>query len=147
MSNANLHPIEILLVEDSPSDANLTMRELSKAKIANQIHWLEGGEAAIDYLYQRGEFANANRPDLILLDLNLPGMDGRDVLSVIKSDEDLQRIPVVVLTTSADEEDVLRSYNLHANCYVTKPVDIKQFIEVIQLINTFWLAAVKLPNR
>ncbi|HEY9652652.1 MAG TPA: response regulator [Coleofasciculaceae cyanobacterium] len=142
----NFRSVEILLVEDSPSDANLTIREFSKAKIANNLHWVEDGEAAMEYLHQQGEYANAPRPDLILLDLNLPGMDGREVLAEVKSDHDLKRIPVVVLTTSNDEQDVLHSYNLNANCYVTKPIDIEQFIHVVQLINEFWLAAVMLPN-
>lgn len=100
----------------------------------------------MEYLHQQGEFANAPRPDLILLDLNLPGMDGREVLAEVKSDQDLKRIPIVVLTTSNDEQDVLHSYNLNANCYVTKPIDIENFIHVVQLINEFWLAAVLLPN-
>ncbi len=146
-SSPSYRPIEILLVEDSPSDANLTIREFSKAKIANNLHWVENGEDAMDYLHRQGEFANACRPDLILLDLNLPGMDGREVLAEVKADMSLKRIPIVVLTTSTDEEDVLRSYNLNVNCYVTKPIDIHQFIHVIQLINEFWLAAVKLPGE
>lgn len=142
----NFRSVEILLIEDSPSDANLTIREFSKAKIANNLHWVEDGETAMEYLHQQGEFANAPRPDLILLDLNLPGMDGREVLAEVKSDQDLKRIPIVVLTTSNDEQDVLHSYNLNANCYVTKPIDIENFIHVVQLINEFWLAAVLLPN-
>lgn len=146
-SSPSYRQIEILLVEDSPSDANLTIREFSRAKIANNLHWVENGEEAMDYLRCQGEFANVPRPDLILLDLNLPGMDGREVLAEVKADADLKRIPVVILTTSNDEEDVLRSYNLNANCYVTKPIDIHQFIHVIQLINEFWLAAVKLPGE
>lgn len=141
----NFRAIEILLVEDSPSDANLTIREFSKAKIANNLHWVEDGETAMEYLRNQGEFTDAPRPDLILLDLNLPGMDGREVLEEVKSDTDLKRIPVVILTTSNDEQDVLRSYNLNANCYVTKPIDIEQFINVVQLIKEFWLAAVLLP--
>jgi len=146
-SNPNYRPIEILLIEDSPSDANLTIREFNRAKIANNLHWVENGEDAIDYLRCQGEFVDVPRPDLILLDLNLPGMDGREVLAEVKADADLKRIPIVILTTSTDEEDVLRSYNLNANCYVTKPIDIHQFINVIQLINEFWLAAVKLPGK
>ena len=142
----NFRPIEILLVEDSPSDAHLTIREFSKAKIANNLHWVEDGETAMEYLRNQGEFTDAPRPDLILLDLNLPGMDGREVLEEVKSDTDLKRIPVVILTTSNDEQDVLRSYNLNANCYVTKPIDIEQFINVVQLIKEFWLAAVLLPT-
>lgn len=146
-SSLDLRPIEILLVEDSPSDANLTIREFGRAKIANNLHWVEDGEAAMEYLHCQGAFATAPRPDLILLDLNLPKMDGREVLEAVKADPVLKRIPIVILTTSTDEEDVLRSYNLNANCYVTKPIDIQQFIHVVQLINEFWLAAVKLPTE
>lgn len=142
----NYRPVEILLVEDSPSDANLTIREFSRAKIANNLYWVENGEDAMDYLNSRGAFTHVPRPDLILLDLNLPGMDGREVLAEVKADLQLKQIPIVVLTTSTDEEDVLRSYNLNANCYVSKPIDIHEFIRAIQLINEFWLAAVKLPN-
>lgn len=138
-------PIEILLIEDSPSDANLTIKGLNKAKIANNVRWFEDGETGLEYLQQQGEFANAPRPDLILLDLNLPGMDGREVLCEVKSDPALKRIPVVILTTSADDRDILKSYDLNANCYVTKPVDIYQFLQIVQLINDFWLAAVRLP--
>lgn len=137
--------INILLVEDSQSDANLTIREFKKSKISNTLHWVEDGESAIAYLRKEGEYANAASCDLILLDLNLPGMDGQEVLAEVKSDPDLKQIPVVVLTTSADEQDVLKSYNLNANCYLTKPVDIQQFLNVVQLINSFWLAAVRLP--
>ncbi|MGA7935153.1 MAG: response regulator [Kovacikia sp.] len=137
--------IEILLVEDSPSDANLTIRSFNQAKIANNLHWITDGEAALDFLHRQGEYRDAVRPDLILLDLNLPGTDGREILAEIKSNPELKRIPVVVLTTSADEEDVLRSYNLNANCYITKPFDVNQFMQVVQLIGDFWLAAVRLP--
>ncbi|MBD1921408.1 response regulator [Microcoleus sp. FACHB-831] len=137
--------INILLVEDSQSDANLTIREFKKSKISNTLHWVEDGESAIAYLRKEGEYVNAASCDLILLDLNLPGMDGQEVLAEVKSDPDLKQIPVVVLTTSADEQDVLKSYNLNANCYLTKPVDIQQFLNVVQLINNFWLAAVRLP--
>ncbi|MBW4582428.1 MAG: response regulator [Tildeniella nuda ZEHNDER 1965/U140] len=140
-----LNSIEILLVEDSPSDAHLTIKSFEQAKITNSLHWVEDGETAMDYLRQQGEYTNALRPDLIVLDLNLPGMDGREVLAEIKGDPDLKRIPVVVLTTSSSEEDILRSYNLNANCYVTKPFDVRQFMQVVQLIGDFWLAAVKLP--
>jgi CheY-like chemotaxis protein len=125
----------------------LTIREFSKAKIANNLHWVENGEDAMDYLHCQGEFVDVLRPDLILLDLNLPGMDGREVLAEVKADPLLKNIPIVILTTSTDEEDVLRSYNLNANCYVTKPIDIYDFIRAVQLINEFWLAAVKLPHN
>ena len=145
MALQTLNSIEILLIEDSPSDANLTMQSLEQAKITNRLHWVEEGEASMDILYQRGEYINAPRPDLIVLDLNLPGMDGREILAEVKADPDLRRIPVVVLTTSSNEEDVLRSYDLNANCYVTKPFNVQQFIQVVQLISDFWLTAVKLP--
>ncbi|HEY9698311.1 MAG TPA: response regulator [Trichocoleus sp.] len=147
MNSSLSQPIEILLIEDSPSDANLTIREFRRAEIANHLHWVEDGETAIDYLKQQGNYQDAARPDLILLDLNLPGLDGREVLAEIKADAVLKRIPVIVLTTSASEEDILRSYNLSANCYITKPIDIQQFIQVIQLINDFWMKAVKLPSE
>lgn len=145
--NLYFRPVRILLIEDSPSDANLTIREFSRAKIANELSWVEDGETAMDYLHCRGKFVDAVRPDLILLDLNLPGMNGQEVLAEVKADADLKRIPIVILTTSTDEEDILRSYNLNANCYVTKPLDINQFIRVIQLINDFWVAAVTLPSE
>jgi two-component system, chemotaxis family, response regulator Rcp1 len=140
-------PIEILLVEDSPSDANLTIKGFSNARIANNLHWVEDGESAMNYLLLQGEFADAMRPDLILLDLNLPGMDGREVLTEIKSDPNLRFIPVVVMTTSNDEQDISYSYNLNANCYVTKPIDVYQFIQILQLIKDFWLLAVTLPRK
>ncbi|MEH1822787.1 MAG: response regulator [Nostoc sp.] len=140
-------PIEVLLVEDSPSDANLTIKGFSNAQIANNLHWVEDGESAINYLREQEEFTNVPRPDLILLDLNLPGMDGREVLTEIKSDPNLKSIPVVIITTSTDEQDILESYNLSANCYVTKPIDIYQFIQVVQLIKDFWLIAATLPQK
>jgi two-component system, chemotaxis family, response regulator Rcp1 len=140
-------PIEVLLVEDSPSDANLTIKGFLNAQIANNLHWVEDGESAINYLREQEEFTNVPRPDLILLDLNLPGMDGREVLTEIKSDPNLKSIPVVIITTSNDEQDILRSYNLSANCYVTKPIDIYQFTQVVQLIKDFWLIAAKLPQK
>ena len=147
--------VEILLIEDSPSDANLIIKGFSQSNvkgfnqdsIPNNLHWIEDGETAMEYLRQQDQYASAPRPDLILLDLNLPGMDGREVLAEVKSDPDLKLIPVVILTTSADEHDVLRSYNLNANCYVTKPLDVHQFIQVVQLISTFWVAAVRLPTE
>jgi CheY-like chemotaxis protein len=147
MNNQAFRCIEILLVEDSPSDANLTIKGFQNAKIANNLHWVEDGETAMSFLRQEGEYANAPRPDLILLDLNLPGLDGREVLTEVKSDPNLKRIPVVILTTSTDDQDILRSYNLSANCYVTKPIDVYQFIQVVQLMQDFWLAAVALPRE
>ncbi|MEE3717243.1 response regulator [Tumidithrix elongata RA019] len=142
----NLEIVKILLVEDSPSDAELMIETFSDCRVLNHLHWVQDGVEAIQFLRRQGAYSNAVRPDLILLDLNLPKKDGREVLAEIKSDEDLKIIPVVVLTTSEAEEDILRSYNLHANCYMTKPVDLDQFIEMIRLIEGFWLAAVKLPK-
>lgn len=133
--------IEILLVEDSPADVRLTVEALKEAKMRNEIHVAEDGEAAMEYLRTPGQ----RLPDLILLDLNLPGMDGREVLAEIKSDPALAIIPVVILTTSHAEEDVLRTYRLHANCYITKPVDFQQFIRVVQSIEDFWFTIVRLP--
>ena len=139
--------IEILLVEDSPADVRLTQEALKEGKIHNNLNVVGDGEEAMDYLYRRGEYSDSVRPDLILLDLNLPRKDGREVLAELKSDEDLKRIPVVILTTSSAEEDVLRTYNLHANCYITKPVDLEQFIRVVRTIEDFWLTVVKLPPK
>ena len=137
--------IEILMVEDNPGDVRLTREALKGGKVLNHLHVVEDGIAALDFLYQRSPHQNAPRPDLILLDLNLPKMDGREVLARIKSDETLKLIPVVVLTTSQAEEDVLRAYRLNANCYVTKPVDLHQFNRIVQAIEEFWLTVVRLP--
>ena len=139
-------PIEILLVEDNPGDVRLTQEALREAKVLNTLHLAVDGADALDFLRRAPPHTHAPRPDLILLDLNLPRMDGRELLAVIKSDPDLKRIPVVVLTTSASERDILHSYNLHANCYITKPVDLQQFYTVIHSIELFWLSVVKLPN-
>ncbi|MGB3496245.1 MAG: response regulator [Elainellaceae cyanobacterium] len=139
-------PVEILLVEDSPEDADLTVELLSEAKVFNRIHVVEDGVEAINFLRRRANYANSPRPDLILLDLNLPRKNGRELLSELKEDPDLKLIPVVVLTTSASDEDILRSYELNANCYVTKPVSIAEFSQVIQSIENFWLVAVKFPQ-
>jgi two-component system, chemotaxis family, response regulator Rcp1 len=138
-------PIEILLVEDNLGDMRLTQEALKEGKVYSNLHWAKDGVEAIDFLKRQGKFDNVPRPDIILLDLNLPKKDGREVLEEIKTDEDLKRIPVVVLTTSKAEEDVLRSYALHANCYVTKPVDLEKFIVVVQSIDRFWLTVVTLP--
>jgi chemotaxis family two-component system response regulator Rcp1 len=138
-------PVEILLVEDNPGDHRLTKEALHEGKVYNNLHWVKDGVEAIDFLKQRGKYDKAPRPDIILLDLNLPKKDGREVLSEIKQDRDLRAIPVVILTTSKAEEDVLKSYDLHANCYVTKPVDLEKFIVVIQSIDRFWLSVVTLP--
>ena len=138
-------PIEILLVEDNLGDMRLTQEALKEGKVYNNLHWAKDGVEAIEFLNRRGKYESAPRPDIILLDLNLPRKDGREVLEEIKSDENLKQIPVVVLTTSKAEEDVARSYALHANCYVTKPVDLEKFIVVVQSIDRFWLTVVTLP--
>ena len=141
-----VRPIEILLVEDSPSDVKLTIEVLNQAKIANRISRVEDGAAAMEFLRHEGEYAAAPRPDLILLDLNLPRKDGREVLAELKNDPEFTTIPVVVLTTSKAEQDVLQSYELHANCYITKPVGFADFLDVVQSIEKFWLAVVTLPG-
>jgi chemotaxis family two-component system response regulator Rcp1 len=139
-------PIEILLVEDSAGDVRLTKEALRDAKVQNNLHVACDGMEATAFLRRQGRYANAPRPDLILLDLNLPKKGGREVLEEIKLDPSLKSIPVVILTTSAAEEDILRSYQLHANCYITKPVDLDQFLKVVKTIDNFWLAIVKLPK-
>jgi two-component system response regulator len=138
-------PVEILLVEDSPSDTDLTVAALAAAKVSNRLNVVEDGVQAMAFLRRAGPYAEAPQPDLILLDLNLPRKDGREVLAEIKSDERLKSIPVVVLTTSQAEKDVLQAYKLQASCYVTKPVDFEQFLEVVKSIEGFWLTVVKLP--
>jgi two-component system, chemotaxis family, response regulator Rcp1 len=137
--------IEILLVEDNPGDVRLTVEALSTAKVRNTLHVVEDGERALAFLHQEAPYANSPRPDLILLDLNLPRKGGWEVLAEIKQDPDLKRIPVVILTSSAAEQDILQSYDLHANCYITKPVDLDQFLRIVRLIEDFWLVVVKLP--
>src|SRR5476651_266544 len=139
-------PVEILLVEDNPADVRLTKEALKEGKVYSNLHWAKDGVEALEFLRHQGKFTDAPRPNIILLDLNLPKKDGREVLSEIKNDDSLKRIPVVILTTSKAEEDVLRSYNLHANCYVTKPVDLEKFIVVVQSIDMFWLTVATLPN-
>ena len=143
--NAESRWIDILLVEDNPGDVRLTKEALKEAKVRNNLHVVEDGVAALHFLRREGEFSGVPRPDLILLDLNLPKKDGREVLEEIKADSALKTIPVVVLTTSHAEEDIVRSYNLHANCYVTKPVDLDQFIRIVKSIEDFWLTIVRLP--
>lgn len=140
-------PIEILMVEDSPTDRMLTEEALREARILNRLHHAVDGVRAMEFLQREGSFADAPRPDLILLDLNLPRKDGREVLAEIKADERWKRIPVVVLTTSRDEADVLRAYGLHANCYITKPVDFLKFVDVVRSIETFWFTVVTLPEE
>ena len=139
--------IQILLVEDDPGDVLITREAFAENKVRNQLSVVADGEAAMAFLRREGGFANAPRPDLVLLDLNLPGMHGREVLAAIKEDESLQTIPVVVLTTSEAEEDVLRSYRLHANAYVTKPVDFDRFMAVVRAIDDFFVSVVRLPGR
>jgi len=139
-------PVEILLVEDNPADVRLTQEALKEGKVFNNLHWAKDGVEALAFLRREGKHAGAPRPDIILLDLNLPKKDGREVLQDIKKDDKLKRIPVVILTTSKAEEDVLKSYNLHANCYVTKPVDLEKFMIVVKTIDVFWLTVVTLPN-
>jgi len=141
-----MHPIEILLVEDNPGDARLAFEALKDSKLKNNLYLATDGVEAMDFLRKNGKFSNSPRPDLILLDLNLPRKDGREVLAEIKNDESLKRIPVVILTISKAEEDIIKSYNLHANCYVTKPLDLDQFMLVVRSIEDFWLSIVKLPN-
>jgi two-component system, chemotaxis family, response regulator Rcp1 len=140
-------PIEILLVEDNPADVRLTQEALKEGKVRNNLHVARDGVEAIEFLRRSGKFADATRPDLILLDLNLPRKDGREVLADIKADPELQAIPVVVLTTSAAEADIFKSYKLHANCYITKPVDLEQFVQVVKSIDDFWLTVVRLPSE
>lgn len=138
--------IKILLVEDNPGDARLTLEAMREAKMHNHIAVVEDGVEAMRYLRREGRYSDAPRPDLILLDLNLPKKDGREVLTDVKSDPALKRIPVVILTTSQAEQDVLRAYDLHANCYITKPVDLEQFMKVIRFIDEFWVGVVTLPR-
>ena len=139
--------IDILLVEDNEGDAHLTQEALKKAKVRNRVHVAGDGVEAMQFLKREGDFANAPRPDLVLLDLNLPNMDGREVLEAMKADAELRTIPVVVVTSSAAEQDVVRSYSLNANCYVTKPVDLQQFFHVLGSVGDFWLDIVKLPPK
>ena len=138
-------PIEVLLVEDNPGDVRLMLEALKEGKVLNRVNVVEDGVEAMAFMRQEGKYADAPRPDLILLDLNLPLKDGRQVLAEIKTDADLKRIPVVILTVSQAEEDILKSYNLYANCYITKPVNLDDFISVVKAIENFWLTIVKLP--
>jgi two-component system, chemotaxis family, response regulator Rcp1 len=139
--------IDILLVEDNRGDARLAMEALKDSKVRNKLHIVYDGIDATDFLFKKNKYVNAVRPDLIILDLNLPKKDGREVLAEIKADDDLKRIPVVILTISKAEEDILISYNLHANCYITKPLDLNKFMEVVKSIEDFWLTIVMLPNH
>lgn len=141
-----MRPVEILLVEDSPGDVRLTQEVFKEGRVRNNLNVAKDGEEAMAFLFKKGKYEKAHRPDLILLDLNLPRKDGRAVLKEIKGDPSLRRIPVVVLTTSRSEDDIVKSYDMHANCYITKPVELSQFIEVVRSIEDFWLGVVKLPS-
>ncbi len=147
MVETNTKTIEILLVEDNPGDVRLTREAFKEGKVYNHLSVAMDGVEALAFLKQEGAYADAVRPDIILLDLNLPRMDGRELLSKIKADSDLRRIPVVILTTSKAEEDILQTYDLHANCYITKPVSLDQFIKVVKSIKEFWFSIVKLPSN
>jgi len=140
-------PIEILMVEDNPGDVRLTLEALKEGKVRNNLHTVADGEEAMNFLRRQGAYSKVPRPDLVLLDLNLPKKNGREVLGEIKDDPDLKRIPVVILTVSEAEQDIIKSYNLHANCYITKPVNLEQFIQVVRSIEDFWLSIVMLPPR
>lgn len=141
----NIRPIEILLVDDNPGDIRLTQEALKESKVFNNLHIVEDGMEALEFLRKKGRFKNEITPDIILLDLNLPKRNGREVLTEIKNDDLLKKIPVVILTISRAEEDILKSYELHANCYITKPVDMNQFIKIVRSIENFWFSIVKLP--
>jgi two-component system response regulator len=145
-ASGDWQPIEILLVEDNPGDVDLTKEALEDAKVCNRLHVVDDGEKALEFLCRKGPYVDAPRPDLILLDLNLPKKDGRQVLSEIKADAELAHIPIVILTTSQADEDILRAYQLHANCYISKPVNFTQFMRVVKAIEEFWLTVVKLPK-
>lgn len=146
MTNHLERPIEILLVEDNPGDVRLTVEAFKEGKVCNKLNIVEDGAEAMSYLHNEGKYSDAPKPDLILLDLNLPKKDGREVLAEIKNDLSLKKIPVVILTTSQAEQDILKSYELNANCYVSKPVEFNQFLNVIRSIEDFWLSVVKLPS-
>lgn len=143
----NAKAVEILLVEDNPGDARLTEEAFKDSRLLNSMHRVSDGVEALAYLRQEGQYAKSARPDIILLDLNMPRKDGREVLAEIKEDPELKSIPVVVLTTSDADTDVIKSYELHANCYITKPVDLEKFMHIVQRIEDFWLAIVRLPRQ
>jgi len=142
----NSKVVDILLVEDNEGDARLAMEAMRDSKIRNKMHHVSDGEEAMAFLHKEGKYTKVPRPDLVLLDLNLPKKGGRQVLAEIKEDDELKRIPVVILTVSSAEEDILKTYNLHANCYITKPIDLSQFMKVVHSIEDFWLTIVKLPS-
>ncbi len=147
MTNGTGKSIDILLVEDNPGDARLAMEAMKDSKIRNTVYVVGDGVEAMEFLHNDGKFEKTPKPDLFLLDLNLPRKSGREVLAEVKSDPNLKRIPVVVLTVSRDEEDILKAYNLHANCYISKPLDFNQFIKITRSIEDFWLSIVKLPPK
>jgi CheY-like chemotaxis protein len=142
-----IKPVEILLIEDNLGDIDLTREALKNGKLCNNLHVVRDGEAAMDFLRRRGEYAGVPRPGLVILDLSLPKKDGREVLAEMKSDKDLKSIPVAILTSSKSDEDILNSYKLHANCFITKPIELVQFIKVVQAIEKFWLTIVELPSN
>ncbi len=143
----NISPLDVLLVEDNPGDVRLMKEALQEDKLVYNLHVVVDGEQAMDFLLQKGDFTRSPRPDLILLDLNLPRKDGREVLAEVKNDPDLKHIPVVILTSSKAEQDIIKTYELHANCYISKPVDLEQFTKVVKSINDFWFTVVRLPKR
>jgi two-component system, chemotaxis family, response regulator Rcp1 len=147
VNRRNVRPIEILLVEDNPADIRLTIEGLKEAKVANRLHAVLDGNAALDFLFRRGEHKGAVRPDVVLLDLNLPGIDGRAVLQQVKNDPKLRSIPVVVLTSSESETDIIQSYEAYANCFVSKPIDFDGFMRVVRAIEDFWFTVVRLPPQ
>jgi len=142
----SVQPIEILLVEDNPADVRLTQEGLKEAKVVNRLHAVTDGRAALDFLYRRGAYRDVPRPDVILLDLNLPGIDGHAVLTKVKDDPVLRVIPIVVLTSSEAESDIVRSYEEHANCFISKPIDFDGFLRVVHAVEDFWFSVVKLPS-
>ncbi|MDZ7316809.1 MAG: response regulator [candidate division KSB1 bacterium] len=146
MTGMDLRPVEILLVEDNPGDIRLAQEGLREAKVLNNLHVVKDGEEALAFLYRQGQYQNAPRPNIILLDLNLPRRNGREVLAEIKKDESLRQIPVVILTSSKSEEDIAKSYDLHANSYVCKPVDLDKFFQILKAFEAFWLTVVELPS-
>jgi len=143
----NLKIVEILLIEDNPGDVRLTQEALKEGKIKNNLHVISDGAEATDFLFKRNQYQNAPRPDLIILDLNLPRKNGQEVLAEIKADDNLKSIPVIILTISKAEEDIIRSYNLHANCFLVKPIELNKFFEVVKSIENFWLTLVKFPKN
>jgi chemotaxis family two-component system response regulator Rcp1 len=142
-----MRPAEMLLVEDNPGDARLAIEALKDAKVNNNLSWVQDGVEAMAFLRREGEYSDVPRPDVILLDLNLPKKDGREVLAEVKADKDLRSIPVVILTVSGAEEDIVKTYDLHANCYIRKPIDLDQFMKVVKAIKDFWLSIVILPTQ